>query len=62
LNIKTIFHPSNKRACVKVGLPDHPDQQKYKLKKEWAIMTIACWRHFHMPVPWLAATSIQGTS
>ena len=40
--LKQYFIPSNKRACVKAGLADHPDQQKYKLKKEWAIMTIAC--------------------
>ena len=29
-----------RRACVKVRLPDHLDQQKCKLKKEWAIMVI----------------------
>ena len=27
----------NPRACVKVGLPDHPAHQKCHSKKEWSI-------------------------
>jgi len=37
-----LLHKDIPWAYVKARLPDHPDQQKCKPKKEWAITAILC--------------------